>query len=349
MLLRLRMTVLAAICVSGGAVRGQERTVQATGGLRPADNRACVFAGRETHIRFSARGVRDMRMRVEWSLAAEGRRLSRGATDIDPKMDGDNQSFFDLRVIMPLLRADVSMSLELRTKCTLDGQERQFSRTLHLFAPDPFTSRAAQLALARVKLFDPGKKTAEVFDACAIPYTRLRSLASIDSVTEGIVIVGEGTSFGSHRTLTGSLMQAARRGLGVLCLAPSNASFPLSFGEEGTPVRPSRLDLQGADFVWRYDERFDTIGGGSRLLLEPRGRDVIVRAVADQPGWSWFRMQLPARDPDGPSGSLIVCGAPIIGNWEDSPVPRYLFLHLLEALTDHSSAPEEREHAHAHP
>jgi hypothetical protein len=167
------------------------------------------------------------------------------------------------------------------------------------------------------------------------------NLSAIDLVDEGIVIVGEGVSFREQRNLADTLLRAAGRGVSVLCLAPSEGEFVFPQPAGSTTGR-LRVAMEQADVVRRYDKQFNLLPTISRLTLEPRRNEVVVRASESGAGWSWLSVKYASKTPDANPSTMIVCGLSMIRDWETSPVPRYLLVRLLEDLTAIEPA-EEKE------
>jgi hypothetical protein len=240
-----------------------------------------------------------------------------------------------------MLRNGVVMPVQLQLTWHVGARTYERSQPLYIFSRDPFAIRQTFLENARIQLFDLDGNTAELLEKHEIPHSRLLDLAAIDLVTEGIVLVGEGVSLREQRKLPATLIRAAQRGVPVLCLAPVDGDFPLEIAQDGRSVRPSRFTLERGAVVRRYDERFDQLATDCHLSLETRRNEVVIAAADGQADWSWLEMSFPTEKPGKPNGSVIVCGFGIVSQWEASPVPRYLFVRLLEELTAESALEKE--------
>jgi hypothetical protein len=304
--------------------------------LQSADENSCIFAGDEARFRyFGFAGP------MEWTLVAANRTISQGASEAITS-GPDQIPQLVVQVPMPVLRPGIVQAAELSMTWSVAGTRHQKSRAVTIFSRDPFSTRQAFLDQARIGLFDSDGETAETFEKHDIPHSRLLNLSAIDLVDEGVVVVGEGVSFRQHRKLPETLMRAAERGVSVLCLAPKDGEFVLPQPGEVTSG-PCRVVFEQEEVVRRYDKRFDLLPTISRLAVEPRRNGVVVRTSESGPGWSWLSFAYAAEAPGEPPRELIVCGVSVVRDWENSPVPRYLLVHLLEELTAAQSAEESEK------
>ncbi len=181
----------------------------------------------------------------------------------------------------------------------------------------------------RISLLDITGETAEVFERSEIPFTRLPSIAAVDGVDQGLVIVGEGVSLRQQRGLIEALQRAAQRGVSVLCLAPSEGDFDLTQPNESQSA-PLQVEFEQAGVLQRYDKRFALLPTISPLAIESRKTNVVVKTAAESGGWSWLSMTYAAKDSTAKPAKLIVCGFGLIRDWDTSPVPRYLLVRLFD-------------------
>src|SRR5690606_8726014 len=103
------------------------------------------------------------------------------------------------------------------------GDEPQVSKTLRILAGDPFAGRKQIQQAIAISLFDPENSTHKILDQAGYSVKRLRSVAAIESVEGGIVVVGQGVAWDAHRGLAESIHGLASRGTSVLCLAPADS------------------------------------------------------------------------------------------------------------------------------
>lgn len=330
--------MLLAIYLPKHSSWGQQARVVPPRDLLPADAATCVFAGR--NVRFSYVGATGP---IAWTLSAPNRTIRQGTAE--PMSTGPHDAAkLVVSIAMPNLQPGVTLSAELRLTWNAAGKQLQHARPVTIYSPDPFSIRRAALAAAQIALFDPADDTAGILDDHDVPHTRVGSLAAIDQVDAGVIIVGEGVSFREQPNLMPTLARAAERGISVLCLAPVDGEF--EFPEPDTAGSdPLRIAFEREAVVRRFDKRFDLLPTLAHLAVEPRRNNVVVHASEAGSGWSWFSADYAAHhstDAEAHPGRLIVCGLSFVRDWEATPVPRYLFIHLLEELTAIQPAEEKK-------
>ncbi|NOY41293.1 MAG: hypothetical protein GXP26_05595 [Planctomycetes bacterium] len=342
--LTLPLIAMLAICLPRHLTLGQEKLVESAGELIPVSNRSCVFADEKTFFDYSPKNVaaRHADWQIDWSLMVGARTIARGSSEAIVPADSDVPLYL-AEIPTPTLRDDVVLSAELRMTWTAGRKKYQHNRPLFIFSRNLFPTKQSLLENAQIKLFDADGRTAELLEKNEIPHSRLLNLSAIDLVTEGIVLVGEGVSFRKQRKLAESLLRVAQRGVPVLCLAPSEGDIPLAMRQEGELIRPSRLALERGHVVRRYDKRFDEIPIVCHLSLESRRNEVVLSAIDGKDDWAWLDMEFSPEASGKPPGRLIVCGLGIVTHWDKSPVPRYLFVRLLEELTSIQSTMEKQK------
>jgi hypothetical protein len=159
-------------------------------------------------------------------------------------------------------------------------------------------------------------------------------------LTDGLLVIGEGTSWKDQRALGDTMVKTAARGIPVLCLAPADGMIPLP-GAEGIGLpAPGRLAFRGLDVITELDKRLAAAAWppdgqivASRLAIKADRDDVVAEATKDERGWSWIE----ARYPPG-KGVLLICGFGIIRDWDAGPAPRYLLSKLFDTLTGEKQA-----------
>lgn len=329
--------VLLAIYLPKHSSWGQQARVLPPRDLLAVQATTCIFAGRES--RFGYVGATGP---VAWTLSAANRTLRHG--EIGPIAGPADVAKLAISLAAPPLQPGVVLSAELRLTWNAEGQPRQHAQPITIYSADPFSVRRAVLEAVRITLFDPMGDTADVFDNHEIPHASVRSLSAIDQVDAGVVIVGEGASFRQHPNLLPALARAAERGVSVICLAPTDGEFDFPGIDAGSG--PLRIAFERSHVVRRYDKRFDLLPTLAHLAVESRRGNVFVEASASGPGWSWFSADYAphSQHPEARPARLIVCGLSIIRDWEATPVPRYLLVHLLEELAANPTA-EELKHA----
>jgi hypothetical protein len=329
--------VLLAIYLPKHSSWGQPARVLPPRDLLPVEATTCIFAGREA--RFGYVGATGP---VAWTLSAANRTLRQG--EIGPIAGPADVAKLTISLTAPPLQPGVVLAAELRLIWNAEGQQRQHAQAVTIYSVDPFSIRRAALEAAQITLFDPVGDTAFVLDDHQIPHANVRSLSAIDQVNAGVVLIGEGASFRQQPNLMPALVRAAERGISVICLTPTDGDF--DFPNSNADSSPFRISFEQSDIVRRYDKRFDLLPTIAHLAVESRRGNVFVETSANGPGWSWFSADYAAhsQQPAARPARLIVCGLSIIRDWEATPVPRYLLVHLLEELAANPAA-EELKHA----
>jgi hypothetical protein len=304
----------------------------------PADATTCVFAGRNAE--FLHVGATEP---VTWTLSAASRTIRQGRAS--PAAGAADGAKVAISVAVPDLRPGVTLPAELRLAWNAAGKQLQHIQPVTIYSPDPFSIRRAALEESHISLFDLVGDTAAIFDKHDIPHASVRNPSAIDGVDEGVVIIGEGASLREQLKLLPALQRAAERGVSVLCLAPADGEFEL-FEPSAANTSPLRIAFEQHNVVRRYDKRFDLLPTLAHLVVEPRRNNVVVHTSEDGVGWCWFSADYgpPEQRSAARPARLIVCGLSIIHDWEDTPVPRYLLVHLLEELAAIPAA-EEMKHA----
>jgi hypothetical protein len=330
--------VLLAIYLPTHSSWGQTSHVLPPHELLPANATTCAFAG--GNAEFSYVGATEP---VGWTLSAANRTIRQGQTG--PIAGPADAAKLAISLDVPNLRPGVTLLAELRLTWNVAGKQLQHTQPVTIYSPDPFSVRRAALEEAHISLFDPVGDTAAILDQHDIPHAIVSNLSAIDRVDEGVVIIGEGASFREQQNLFPALNRASERGVSVLCLAPADGEFEF-FKPSTANSGPLRIAFEQSNVVRRYDKRFDLLPTLSHLAVEPRRNTVVIHISEGGLGWSWFSADY-APHPQNPGAHharLIVCGVSVIHDWEKTPVPRYLLVHLLEELAAIQTA-EEMKHA----
>jgi hypothetical protein len=319
--------------------RGQDvaKPVEIQPDLATPVNVSCVFAERTAHFRYAQDKAERVR-RVEWQLTVGDRTVSRGAGQPDSVADANSSDHVALSLKMPPVNPGVVVASELDVTLHADAASESFTQPIYIFADDPFVDREQWLRKVDIRLFDPNRETIGVFEEHGIPFQQVTTVAAIDAVRNGMLVLGEGVSWSDHIDAVQAARRAARRGLRVLCLAPKEGEMPLY--SESSDESAEILNMLAAreDVIRRFDKRFDTrdwAGGTSvvsRVKLVSESKLLLARVTASSNGWPLLDLQFRVSSASG-SGALIVCGLGIIEYWDEGPVPRYLFKAILERFT----------------
>jgi hypothetical protein len=244
---------------------------------------------------------------------------------------------------VPPLNPGVVLQAQLIVTAHEDGKkesEPPYERTLWLFSADPFAGRTKWVEGLKITLYntDAKSRTAEVLTSMKIPFNETRNPAALPELKDALVLIGEGASFKDDPGLAEAMIQAAARGVPVLCLAPKEGTLALPGFDSPLPA-PGSLTLHRQEIIARLDRRLDALAwppqnqvvARSLALRSEEGR-VVAEVQDGAKGWSWLQLDYPEKN-----GRLVLCGFPIMERWDTGPTPRFLFARLLEHVTELSN------------
>ena len=251
-----------------------------------------------------------------------------------------------MALTLPPVRNGVVLEAKLTLSLVADKEEKAAAsqeKTIWIFPEDPFYLHAKWLKELKVHLLDPEKKTLKVLEKAKVPFDEVGNVESIAELKEGVLLVGEGVSFKEYPALPELLIQAAARGLPVLCLAPAQGTLPIPGAEKaGVPV-PGSLAWRRGDIIGEIDKRLDALSwsGGEMIAstVSLKAEEGVVQGeIASAGGWPWMEVNYPETH-----GRLVICGFGIIRQWDASPTPRFLFERLLERVSEKPAKQSDTE------
>lgn len=278
--------------------------------------------------------------KVTWGLTALHRTLGRG--DVEIKIDKGNPAAIKLRLKMPHVRSGVIENVLLSASFHSDNNDQpwaSYRRDFWVYNSDPFVDRKQWLEELELRLFDPSGRLAKIFDDTEIPFEGIRTIADLESIESGLVIVGEGAK---RDTVGQTLFTMAAAGHRILWFAPEKGEIGVPGSENFVGKRPKEFSLAGPNHLETLDKRLDrnawadaeqTKSIGLKLIGH-RNRSIIEIGQRDE-GWLWCQTKY--SDPDG---QLILCGLGLVDGWDASPTPRYMLARLMEQL-DRNDSPTE--------
>lgn len=294
------------------------------------------FGGTQTVFHAEIAASNAFRGQLQWSLTLANRAVARGAAAVVLESGGATSG--DIPLTMPDIKEGLVSPVTLTVDLVADGSQTpaaHLERALWIFAADPFTDRQAWLKTLDIRLFDPERHTAEIFEQMRIPFTPLHTADAIAELRAGLLVVGEGASFQDYRALGALLVEAAARGLPVLCLAPSGGAFALPGANPTETPNPRALILKRAAVIRELDKRLDAQtwrddfpATRRTLTLKPQQERILAECGDSTDGWPWLEAPF-----EKAPGRLIVCGFDLIARWESGPTPRYLLARIFEHLT----------------
>ena len=216
-----------------------------------------------------------------------------------------------------------------------------FEKTIWIFPEDPFANRKKWLKNVKIHLFDPEKKTGELFEKAEIPFEAVQNIDSVTEIANGVVLIGEGVLFKDYRGLSEMMVKTAARGIPVLCLAAADGEMTIpGMGSVDLPC-PTSMAFRQSDIITELDKRLDANAWPpdgkvvvSTIMLKGKKGPVIGKIQKGGDEWPWMEMNFgkPVRQAQGRHGRLVMCGFGIIEKWESGPTPRFLFAKILEYI-----------------
>lgn len=300
----------------------------AAAAIEPREHWSAFFGGTEAqlHVRLRA-GVANS---VGWAVTVGGHTIDRGESQV-----GADRSA-TIRLRLPPVRTGVVLGAMLTISAP---GTKPFEKSIWIFPQEAFAHRLTWLKGLKITLFDPEGKTAALFTKAQIPFEETRNVATLAELREGVIIVGEGTSFRDYRDLPEALTQAAARGRHVLCLAPTEGTFSIPGSEGGPMPLPGSVSLRRQDVITALDKRLDATAWppagdlvASSIALTTDAA-AVVGEVRKEGGWPWLEVSYPET-----KGKLIICGFGLVSHWDAGPTPRFLLARLLETVSGTQTA-----------
>jgi hypothetical protein len=316
---------------------GQERKAKPDATITPRLASGNVFGGQETEYRLKVESSRPIQGRAIWRFAGGTATVAAGEAKLDVIPGKAASVTFKFQA--PPVKEGVVLHTRL-TVSAVDGGRKTVAvhdQDVWVFPKDPFASRTEWLKKLKIGLYDPAGATAKLLTASNVPFDLARDIDILGARQDGLVIVGEGVSFREERGLAAVLERLAASGVPVLCLAPADGELAIP-GIGGPAAHQRELSFH-RDIARRLDKRFDLQGGdptartvASTIAVKPVEGSAVGVVLPDG-GWPWVE----TRNGSG-EGLWAVCGLALVGRWEDGPAPRYLFVRMLEYLTQSDPA-----------
>jgi hypothetical protein len=312
--------------------------------IEPRERWSAVFGSSEVDFHFMVKTPQPLKGRAAWAFAVDKRVIQRGEAAV--AADADNPATVAVPLKVPEVRDGVVLQAQITVSVYLDGRDQaelSQDKPVWIFPRDPFVDRSRWLKDLQITLFDPEGATAALLRKMKAPFTEARTVAALAAVKEGLLIVGEGTSFKDHRDLAAALLRAAARGLPVLCLAPAAGLLPVPGVDPRLPA-PASLSWKRQDVIAQFDKRLDADSWppdgkliASAVSQKALDGTVIGEFTSKAEDWPWMEAVFAEK-----RGRLVVCGFAIIGKWESGPTPRYLFARILDHLAGTNADSTER-------
>ncbi len=293
-----------------------------------------VFGGQETEFQFTVESRKAIEGRVTWRLASGTATVTSGEIELTAAPDAPAKATIKLAV--PPVKDGTIFAMKLTVSAIEAGQAKpaaEFAREVYSFPKDPFFERGDWLKKLKLALYDPPGNTNKLLSAATVPFDEVRTVEALGELKDGVLLIGEGTSFKEERGLSAALEKLAASGIVVLCLAPAEGELAIP-GLAGPRGEQHELSFR-RDIFRTLDKRLDP----DAWTVEPKsaGTSVGVKSaegsavgeIAPVGGWNWVE----ARYRPG-KGRWAVCGHAVVSRWETGPSPRFLLVRMLEYLTD---------------
>jgi hypothetical protein len=307
-----------------------------------------ALAGTRATLEFSVRAGAGFKGRLIWTLAeVKSQRVLPGCRG-ESALAAGGKGTATAKVVLAF--PDVNPGAVLKARLTVSLVEEgtgtavaTLAKTIHLFYPNPFAGRTNVLRDLHIVLYDPDPagKTGAALKGLQVPFEEEKNLDALADRKNGVVVVGEGVSFQEDPGLADVLLKLARRGLTVICLAPTAGSLPFPGADQdgGEDVSLFRRDI-----IRKLDKRLDVGAWGaggkvisSTLAVKAGEGSVVAEVTGGVGGWPWLQVDYPQE-----KGRLIVCGFALLAHWQANPTPRYLFARMIESAIPSEAEPPAR-------
>ena len=294
-----------------------------------------VFGDQEVEVRFRIDARRALKGRFAWRYAVGP--ATAAAREIELVAGPDAAANIVIKLPIPPVKAGVVLQSRLTLHVYEAGQNVPLAtvdRDIWIFPKDPFSDRNDWLKKLKITLYDPPGATKKVLDAAKVPFEEINTAAALTDLKEGLLLIGEGTSFKEEKDLPVTLDKLATRGLVVLFLAPTDGEIAIP-GLSGPSSALRDLTMR-RDIVRRLDKRLAPEGWpadeqaiASSITVKTGENGVVGEVTKGVGGWPWVEVR-----PEMGNGCFALCGHSIIARWETGPNSRFLLAKLLEHLTE---------------
>ena len=287
-----------------------------------------AFAGQGTLV------IRETKDRVPpgesvWFRVAKGTRTMASGS-VKSGQDGS----LELPVRLPNMKPGVALPFEVELRAGSDKGRLLRGGTLWVFSEQPFDPELKRAGSRALLLYDPEGHTGDALRSISITFEHLEKPASLETVTNSVIVVGESVSLESERGLSERLCLAVARGNRVLLLAPRAGQIMLPpawrillagnaqdvLRTAGVKTAPYKLDLN----EWPPDGR--AVQMSFRLTAERVDPVFTVTPDTGCEAIGW--------DDVASGGRLRACGLGIVAKWHEAPAARWLLAEMVERLTN---------------
>jgi hypothetical protein len=327
--------------------------------VQPLQSWTNVVAGEEVSMDFRMPESISSGTSVGWSVLLENAVVRRSETAVrdDPHFGRV------LTITFTIPEGDAKTRLTLSVIVSVNGQDRPAVQ-LFVYPADPFQQRISLPEADQFVVFDPSGNTADRLKSLKLSFRSERRIDTLSDLHDGILIIGEGTSFRQYRGLGNILRTAASRGVRILCLSPTMGTVLLdehteshsnadlnSSGLNTTPQDTDsasgrqvvvsglrRLECRHADVLREFDRYLDVsawrgVPSMSETSLQIAGKSGSISVdFSEQPaGWVWIDAEYAG------GGRIVFTSLQMIRHWESGPGPRHAFWNCLAEIAQDST------------
>ncbi len=305
--------------------------------INPHEKGSSIFADQEVNLSFTLHGLPKWQGIAEWRLKTRNRMIRRGNKYITP--DKSNNYTFDIVLHTPAVKPQLIVDTILEIVFIHDKTKEEFifEKKLSIFGNNPFAQHNAWLHNLNIYLYDPIGDTEKVFSEAGIPLKRINNLNRGLVGFKGLLIIGEAVSITDREVL--KLLRLANSGTPVLCLSLTDTYFPMTF-QSLNSGRPGELIFSDHTVINRLNNKLDSVDWSntnnlvsSSVSIKGDRSGARMSIQQGEAGWPWMEMSFTNQ-----KSKLVFAGFPIIKNWNQSPVPRFLFKELLNYVSGSKNA-----------
>lgn len=294
---------------------------------------ACVMSGQTTQIRFPL-DAESNNNAYRWTLKKQQRTLAVGRVTILNEPD-TNQTIGTVQFDPPKVVNGRALRLTLELNASETDDRRRITRRLIILPSDPFSEPFDADQDSLISLFDPSGKTRAVLKDAGVRTSFVRDLAAIDLIDKGVLIIGEATNLDRYAGLSTSLAESMRRGVDIICLAPSSGTVTL-------PMPVNHVTMKGHQAIRDVQRFFDDRSWHgvdpiqTKFAIETLDDSVEIKSGSAKAvaGWPWVELRQKSGNQKTTAaigGTITMVGFGIIQHWDRGPVPRHLLHRIIES------------------
>ena len=339
-----RVAICGFVCIMIPFIQTDAVELSHSISIEPQEKWQTVFGGEEYIYHFQVKSVENIDGRAGWSLAYAGRTIARGECGFES--GPGKKGVLEIPIKAPSVNEGVMLPVQFTI--TLHGKEKNELLTsweggLRIFSKDPFAFKKEWLKGLKIGLFDPEKKTSEVFGELGITHLLLNNIDALQEYAGDLLIVGKGIDFTEYRGLWDALLRVCVKEIPVLVIAPGGGSVEIP-GIEGFMLpEPVGMRFLHNSIIRELDKNLDAEEWPpdgkvvfSNIIIKPERQGIVGEFVSEDKGWPWFEMNFTGK------GKLVVCGFGIIDKIDAGPTPRFLLAGLLGYLIGDNGTRNER-------